>query len=131
MKRNTNQTRGLRQTEAPLRTGCCPPDQGVDCPVEAREYNEGNIPRCRGWEQCGVAGQFCAGQICPCENAWDHLEYASDGLGVIKILDCPPEGAIRDVDLSAYAWQNMWVGSHTQPDGTGRMTEVCLSKKTW
>jgi len=78
-------------------------------------------PRCQGWEKC------------ECENAWDagNIQYASDGQGVIKILECMPEGTMRDVDLSAYAGQSLWVGSHTQPDGTGRRAESCLVKKTW
>ena len=94
---------------------------GPACTTESCSGLENNIPRCQGFEKC------------ECEDAWapGNLQYASDGLGVIKILSCPVEGAIRDVDLSAYAGQNMWVGSHTQPDGTGRMTESCLSKKTW
>ena len=94
---------------------------GPECEAPTCSGNVNDRPRCQGWEKC------------ECENAWDpdNLRYATDGLGVIQILDCPPEGAIREVDLSAYAGQSLWVGSHSQPDGTGRMTEACLSRKTW
>ena len=77
-------------------------------------------PRRQGWEKCEG------------EDAWDpgSRRYASDGRGVIRILDCPPEGAIREVAPSAFAGQKLWVGAHSQPDGTGRMTEACLSLKS-
>jgi hypothetical protein len=94
---------------------------GPQCELPTCSGLVNDRPRCQGWEKC------------ECENAWDagNTQYASDGLGPIMILSCPPEGTTRDVDLSAYAGQNMWVGVHTQPDGVGRMTEVCLSKKVW
>jgi len=94
---------------------------GPQCELPTCSGLVNDRPRCQGWEKC------------ECENAWDpgNTQYASDGGGPILILDCPPEGATRDVDLSAYVGQNMWVGVHTQQDGVGRMTEVCVSKKTW
>jgi hypothetical protein len=100
--------------------GCC--ESQVDCPAQDRLANEGNS-RCQGFELCG-----CAGQLCPCANAWDSLQYVSDGAGEIRI-DCPPEGVIRDLDLSGLAGQTLWVGSHTQPDFSGRMTETCVAIK--
>ena len=106
--------------------GCCPPGEGVDCAVDLREFNGGTISRCRGWEQCG-----CAGQVCPCEMPWDHLEYASDAGGDI-IIDCTREGTVREIDLSDYVGEHVWVGVYTQPDTTtGRMSTVCVSTKTW
>lgn len=106
--------------------GCCPPDEGADCSVDVRQFNEGTTPRCRGWEQCG-----CAGEICPCEYAWDHLQYVSDGAGEIKVT-CTREGVIRDVDLSEHIGEDLYVGVHTQPDGvTGRISTICVAFKTW
>jgi hypothetical protein len=94
---------------------------GPECAAPTCSGKVNDRPRCQGWEKC------------ECENAWDpgNLRYATDGSGVIQILDCPPEGAIREVDLSAFAGQSLWVGAHSQPDGTGRMTEACLSLKSW
>jgi len=100
--------------------GCC--ESQIDCPTQDRLANEGNT-RCQGFEWCG-----CAGQICPCSDAWDHLQYVSDPAGEIRI-DCPPGGIVRDIDLSAYAGQTLWVGSHTKPDYSGRMTETCVALK--
>jgi hypothetical protein len=102
--------------------GCCPTSAGVDCPVADREYNAGNT-RCQGFERCG-----CAGKICPCAEAADKLQYVSDSGGVVKIT-CAKSGVVRDLDLSAYAGKHLWVGSHTKPDHTGRMTESCVAKK--
>jgi hypothetical protein len=105
--------------------GCCPAEYGVDCDVTARLFSAGN-QRCRGWEDCG-----CAGQICPCELPWDHLQYVSDGLGEIKVT-CTREGVIRDIDLSAYVGDALYGGVHTQPDRTtGLMSTVCVARKTW
>jgi hypothetical protein len=94
---------------------------GPQCDLPSCSGLANDRPRCQGFEKC------------ECEPAWapGNLQYAADGRGTIRILDCPPEGAVREVDLSAYAGQSLWVGSLTQPDGVGRMTEVCLSRKTW
>lgn len=104
--------------------GCCPSAEGVDCPVEARDFNSGNF-RCRGWEQCG-----CPGQLCPCADAWDFIEYATDPAGNPITITCTVDGVVQEIDLSAYAGQNIYVGVHTQPDGaTGRGTESCIARK--
>jgi hypothetical protein len=105
--------------------GCCPAAAGPDCAVDVRLFSAGNM-RCRGWENCG-----CAGEICPCELPWDHLECVSDGAGEIKVT-CTEEGAVRDIDLSALVGDSLYGGVHTQPDRTtGSMSTVCVARKTW
>lgn len=105
--------------------GCCPASAGANCDVSLRLYNDG-AARCRGWEQCG-----CAGQVCPCQDAWDHLTYVSDGGGQI-IVDCTAAGTVRDIDLSAQVGNTLYVGVYTQPDyTTGHMSTVCVARKTW
>lgn len=109
----------------PQEEGCCPPDAGVDCAVSDRLFSDG-FTRCRGWEQCG-----CPGQICPCLDPWDYIQYASDGSGEIRIA-CTQEGTIRDIDLSAHVGESLFGGVHTHPDRTtGAMSTACVAHKTW
>jgi hypothetical protein len=109
----------------PQEEGCCPPAAGADCAVSDRLFSDG-FTRCRGWEQCG-----CPGQVCPCLDPWDQIQYASDGSGEIRIA-CTEEGTVRDIDLADHVGENLFGGVHTQPDRTtGAMSTACVAHKTW
>lgn len=65
------------------------------------------VNRCQGWEESG-------------QEAWDHLDYVAQ-------LDCETDGQYLEVDLRRYDGEVLYVGSHTQPDGSGRMTWGCIA----
>ena len=65
------------------------------------------IARCQGWEENG-------------QDAWDHLDYLD------KVV-CNTEGQVHEIDLSAWAGQDLWVGVHDLPEGGGHFTHVCIA----
>lgn len=88
---------------------------GPACTVEESCSGEGNDrPRCQGYENC------------LCVHFWDHEDY-----NPLYTLQCTEAGLTLDIDLSAYAGQGLYVGSHDNPDGGGDMTEVCLGRKNF
>lgn len=67
------------------------------------------VARCSGWELNGM-------------KARDYLSYIAE-------LDCDAEQKTLDVDLSPYAGQTIYIGAHTQPDGSGHGTIACVQPK--
>jgi hypothetical protein len=86
---------------------------GPACTVEEScSGEENNMPRCQGYENC------------LCVHFWDHADY-----NPLFTLQCTEAGLTLDIDLSAFAGQHLYVGSHDNPDGSGHMTEICLGRK--
>lgn len=67
------------------------------------------VQRCDGWEKTGLK--------------------AADNLNYIAKLTCDAEQKNLVVDLSAYAGKTIYVGAHTQSDGSGHGTIGCVAKK--
>jgi len=67
--------------------------------------NDG-VHRCQGWEDQGL-------------NAWDYLDY-------IDSFECNTVGEVLVIDLSPWAGEGLWFGSHDNPGGGGSMTNTCL-----
>ncbi len=65
------------------------------------------VARCQGWEETD-------------QNAWDHLQY-------VETFICAFTDDYKEVDLSSWEGDSLWVGVHDLPSGGGTFTHVCIA----